>query len=434
MSRPQALSSDPRPARPPRADADDRHDRSRAAHRACTSPTRAASRPRRSPTRIAALPKVDAVYASPLERTRETAAPIAKERGLRVQVEKGLLECDFGEWTGQELKTLIKLPEWQTVQRYPSGFRFPERRVVRRDADAHHRHDRQARRRHKGGVIVAVSHADPIKAAVARRARHPPRSVPADRRSRRARSPRSRTAPAARWCSRSTRRTAPLGDMKVELMSESFDLARRRCVHRRHHRPARPAHLLPAGARAATRRRPGRSRSSRSPRWPSTCAAARRPPAPGDFRSSTRSQLVEPVEARVDGRRARASPTTTTNDRILVVGRGARRDRRGGEPGAGRRSGDGAPVRDHPWPGARVRRAAERLIDGGRPPCPLCGRPLNPDGHVCPRKTATECTDRDGRDWPPADPLTLLTGRGRRQGPHAVELERHVPRRALPRR
>ena len=69
--------------------------------------------------------KVDAVYASPLERTRETAAPIAKQLGLRVRTSKGLLECDFGEWTGAELKTLMKLPEWKQVQRYPSGFRFP---------------------------------------------------------------------------------------------------------------------------------------------------------------------------------------------------------------------------------------------------------------------------------------------------------------------
>lgn len=26
-----------------------------------------------------------------------------------------------------------------------------------------------------------------------------------------------------------------------------------------------------------------------------------------------------------------------------------------------------------------------RLIEAGRPPCPLCGYPLDPNGHVCPR-------------------------------------------------
>src|SRR3954451_13742644 len=75
--------------------------------------------------RIAALKAVAAVYASPLERAQETAAPIARERGLRVRTERGLNECDFGSWTGEPLRDLAKRPEWRTVQRYPSGFRFP---------------------------------------------------------------------------------------------------------------------------------------------------------------------------------------------------------------------------------------------------------------------------------------------------------------------
>jgi probable phosphoglycerate mutase len=108
-----------------------------------------------------------AVYASPLERTRETAAPIAKAVGVRVAADKGLLECDFGQWTGAKLKELSKLPEWQTVQRYPSGFRFPGgesfAEMQTRIADALAR----LRAKHPGETIVCVSHADPIKAAVA---------------------------------------------------------------------------------------------------------------------------------------------------------------------------------------------------------------------------------------------------------------------------
>ena len=107
------------------------------------------------------------MYASPLERTRETAAPIAKKRHLRVKVEKGLLEADFGEWTGQELKTLFKQPEWQTVQRYPSGFRFPSGESFAEMQTRITGTIDKLVARHKGGVIVAVSHADPIKAAVA---------------------------------------------------------------------------------------------------------------------------------------------------------------------------------------------------------------------------------------------------------------------------
>jgi probable phosphoglycerate mutase len=116
--------------------------------------------------RIAELKQVDAVYASPLERARETAAPIAAALGLKVRAERGLLECDFGGWTGAELKQLMRKPEWRQVQRYPSGFRFPggesfaemQARMVATVA--------RLRQRHPGGVVVAVSHADTIKAAV----------------------------------------------------------------------------------------------------------------------------------------------------------------------------------------------------------------------------------------------------------------------------
>jgi probable phosphoglycerate mutase len=86
---------------------------------------------------------------------------------MRPQVDRGLLECDFGEWTGARLADLMKLPEWRTVQRAPSTFRFPggesftEMQV--RMVGALDR----LRARHPGGTIVCVSHADPIKAAMA---------------------------------------------------------------------------------------------------------------------------------------------------------------------------------------------------------------------------------------------------------------------------
>jgi len=121
----------------------------------------------RAAERLAALPKIDGIYTSPLERARETAAPTAAHWKQRAVVERGLLECDFGEWTGAELKVLMKRPEWTTVQRAPSTFRFPggesftemQTRIVGA-LD-------KLRERHSGGVIVCFSHADPIKAAVA---------------------------------------------------------------------------------------------------------------------------------------------------------------------------------------------------------------------------------------------------------------------------
>jgi probable phosphomutase (TIGR03848 family) len=117
--------------------------------------------------RIGKLKRVSAIYASPLERARETAMPIARVRGLAVRIERGLMDLDVGRWTGERLHRVSKRPEWSTVQRHPSGFRFPDgesfMEMQTRMAAALAR----LVERHRGGVVVAVSHADPIKAALA---------------------------------------------------------------------------------------------------------------------------------------------------------------------------------------------------------------------------------------------------------------------------
>ncbi len=108
-----------------------------------------------------------AVYASPLERAVETAQPIAAALGQRVKVARGLLECDFGEWTGAKLSALRRRSEWRQVQYLPSTFTFPggesfaamQHRVTATVDDL--------ALRHLGETFVCVSHADPIKAAVA---------------------------------------------------------------------------------------------------------------------------------------------------------------------------------------------------------------------------------------------------------------------------
>jgi probable phosphoglycerate mutase len=116
--------------------------------------------------RLAGLP-VDGIYSSPLERTCETAAPTAARTGLDVNEENGLIECDFGDWTGAALADLAGLPEWQAVQHSPSTFRFPDgesfTQMQARIVGALER----LRAAHAGGVVVCFSHADPIKAAVA---------------------------------------------------------------------------------------------------------------------------------------------------------------------------------------------------------------------------------------------------------------------------
>jgi len=116
--------------------------------------------------RLADLP-VAAVYASPIERTAQTAAAVAGRHGLAVHSLPGALEADYGEWTGGKLADLAKTDLWKTVQRAPSRARFPGGESMT---------EMQARivgcleavvADHPGDIVVVVSHADPIKAAIA---------------------------------------------------------------------------------------------------------------------------------------------------------------------------------------------------------------------------------------------------------------------------
>jgi probable phosphomutase (TIGR03848 family) len=74
--------------------------------------------------RLAQLP-LAAVVCSPLQRCRDTVAPLAQARELEVTVDGGFIEVDYGEWTGRELRTLGKDPLWKVVQTHPSGAVFP---------------------------------------------------------------------------------------------------------------------------------------------------------------------------------------------------------------------------------------------------------------------------------------------------------------------
>lgn len=69
---------------------------------------------------------IKAIYSSPLDRTMETAAPIASLLNLEVQQREDLAEVNFGTWEGKTLKSLRRRKLWNTVQRSPSMMRFPQ--------------------------------------------------------------------------------------------------------------------------------------------------------------------------------------------------------------------------------------------------------------------------------------------------------------------
>jgi probable phosphomutase (TIGR03848 family) len=110
---------------------------------------------------------IKAIYSSPLERAIETAQIIAGPHNLEVQIREGVGEVRYGEWTGQSLQELAKEDAWRVVQFYPSGARFPGGEAIR---------EMQARSvaeldaivaAHPSELVMVVSHADVIKAALA---------------------------------------------------------------------------------------------------------------------------------------------------------------------------------------------------------------------------------------------------------------------------
>lgn len=116
--------------------------------------------------RLAEVP-LAAIYSSPLERTVETAQPLADGHGLTVQVREDLGEARYGDWTGRNLKELNKEKLWPVIQVYPGGARFPGGESLR-EVQARLVAGLDAiRDAHPGQIVAVVSHSDPIKLAVA---------------------------------------------------------------------------------------------------------------------------------------------------------------------------------------------------------------------------------------------------------------------------
>ncbi|CAM3236243.1 MSMEG_4193 family putative phosphomutase [Nocardioides dubius] len=121
--------------------------------------------------RVAGL-RLSGVFSSPMERCQQTAAPILAGRDLELRVEEGLTECDYGSWTGQQIKDLLKEPLWRTVQQHPSAVTFPDGEAMAalaaRAVATVRRIDAEVEQADGAGAVwVAVSHGDVIKAVLA---------------------------------------------------------------------------------------------------------------------------------------------------------------------------------------------------------------------------------------------------------------------------
>jgi probable phosphoglycerate mutase len=108
--------------------------------------------------------RISAIYSSPLERAMETAAPIANRQRKKVVPHDGLLEIDYGRWSGRTMKSLRPLRNWQTVIKTPSRAGFPDGETLRAAQQRAVATCEELAARHRQSTIALVSHGDPIKA------------------------------------------------------------------------------------------------------------------------------------------------------------------------------------------------------------------------------------------------------------------------------
>jgi probable phosphomutase (TIGR03848 family) len=127
----------------------------------------------RTAERLAAVPLVG-VVTSPLERCRQTARAIVDRQAgsPATPLEKGITECDYGEWQGRTLKELAREDLWSVVQTQPSAAVFPGGESLAamqaRSVAAIRRHDAAFEAEYgPAAVWVAVSHGDIIKSILA---------------------------------------------------------------------------------------------------------------------------------------------------------------------------------------------------------------------------------------------------------------------------
>jgi probable phosphoglycerate mutase len=108
------------------------------------------------------------VFCSPLERTRQTAAPLARAKQLPLEVCAEIGEIDAGAWTGRTFPQLDADDEhWRRYNHFRSGTPIPGGESVPLIQARFVGEMLSLRERLPGEGIALVSHADPIKIALA---------------------------------------------------------------------------------------------------------------------------------------------------------------------------------------------------------------------------------------------------------------------------
>ncbi len=108
-----------------------------------------------------------AICSSTLERCLQTAAPLAKAKGLRVERLPALRDVDYGSWTGRSMRQVVGTKLWREIMRDPSGVAFPRGETLQEVQDRVVREIRDIAARYSGAAVAIVTHADPIRLTLA---------------------------------------------------------------------------------------------------------------------------------------------------------------------------------------------------------------------------------------------------------------------------
>jgi probable phosphoglycerate mutase len=110
--------------------------------------------------------QISAVYASPMERTRETARIIATALQLSAVTSDSLAEIEYGDWTGRPFSELANIAEWRLFNRFRSHARVPGGEMMVEVQSRVVAEMLRLEQKHRGASVALVSHADVIRSAV----------------------------------------------------------------------------------------------------------------------------------------------------------------------------------------------------------------------------------------------------------------------------
>lgn len=110
--------------------------------------------------------KISRVVSSPLLRAKETIAPFIKQHPtVEYMRDAGIIEMNYGSWSGRKISSLSQRPLWREIQRQPSSVRFPDGESFLEMSSRSSEAIRGLTL--KGKTTLFVSHGDVIKSILA---------------------------------------------------------------------------------------------------------------------------------------------------------------------------------------------------------------------------------------------------------------------------